>query len=408
MRGPQALPVLLLTVLSVFTAQQSLSPVFPPLAREVGLSEVALGTVMTAGAAVFTATAVFWGRAVDRFGRRRVLLTGIGLSLAGLVGFAVVSQLALAGTLSPGGTLALMLATRSLLFGAGVGAVPVAAMALVAAGTTGEAERTRGMGQIGAVQGLAVALGPALGALLGFAGLLGPVWAAPALVALALVLVAAAVPAAPARTATRDPAKPRTALRPWDPRLWPVLIAGFGLYLTLSMILIVLGFLIQDRLALDAAATVRATGAVSFLAGVVLIGVQGVLVPRLRWAASRLLRTGTPITVVGALALVVATQFWSIGAAMAVLAVGLGLAIPGYVTAPTLLVGPDEQGGVAGLVQAATGLTFVLGPVTGTALYGLSPELALIVAAAACAAATLFVWLHPALRAAREPAGATR
>lgn len=394
----RGLPVLLLAVLSVFTAQQALSPVFAPLAREVGLTEVALGTVLTAGAVVFAATALFWGRAVDRLGQRRVLLLGVGLSLAGLTGFALVSQLALDGALSPGATLAAMIGTRSLLFGAGIGAVPVAAMALVAATTSEETARTRGIGQIGAVQGVAIALGPALGGLLGFAGLLGPVWAAPAVVAAGLGLVALVLPAPPARTTPAPPPNARATLRPWDPRLWPVLLGGFGMYLALSMVVIVLGFLVQDRLGLDAAATVSATGAASFLSGVVLILVQGVVVPRLRWPAARLLRVGAPIAAVGALALVFATEFWSIALVLAGMSIGIGLAAPGYATAPTLLVGPEEQGGVAGLVQAVTGLTFVIGPVGGTALYGLAPEYPLITAAVACGAATLFLWLHPALR----------
>lgn len=398
------LPVLLAAVLAVFTAQQALAPVLAPLAREVGISEIGLGSVITLAAVVFAGTALAWGRAVDRFGHRPVLLTGTALALVGLVGFGVVSQLAVGGALTPGAALAGMIATRSLLFGAGVGAVPVAAIALVAATTADEGARTRGMGRIGAVQGAAIALGPALGGLLGFAGLLGPVWAAPVVVALALLGLALALPhgASPLPAAPpiddRDSQARPPALRPWDPRLWPVLLGGFGLYLALSMILIVLGFLVQDRLGLDAGATVTATGAASFTAGVVLVAVQGVLVPRLRWPAARLLRVGSPIAVLGTLVLLVAGSLWMIIGALALLALGLGLAIPGYTTAPTLLVGPAEQGSVAGLVQIVTGLTFVVGPLAGTALYGLAPEAPLASAAVSCAAATAFVWLHPALR----------
>ena len=70
------LPALLAGVLAAFTAQQALAPVLAPLAREVGLAEVAIGAVMTVAAVVFTATALVWGRAVDRFGHRPVLSPG--------------------------------------------------------------------------------------------------------------------------------------------------------------------------------------------------------------------------------------------------------------------------------------------------------------------------------------------
>ncbi|MFS8104517.1 hypothetical protein LFM09_46185 [Lentzea alba] len=53
-----------------------------------------------------------------------------------------------------------MPATRSLLFGAGIAALPIAALAAASTTTTYEADRTR---TIVAAQGLSLALGPAAG-----------------------------------------------------------------------------------------------------------------------------------------------------------------------------------------------------------------------------------------------------
>ncbi|MHA6628723.1 MFS transporter [Pseudonocardia sichuanensis] len=331
----------------------------------------------------------------------------------------MVGQLALSGFLDPGVTLALMIVTRSVLFGAGVGAVPVAALTYVSTSTSGEADRTRAVGQLGAVQGVAIALGPALGGLLGFAGLLGPIWLAPAVVALVLALVVVALPR-PAAAAHR-PAPPRATLKPWDPRIWPFLLAGFLLFLSLGVVLIVLGFLFQDRLGLDAAGTVRLAGASSFTTGLVLIAVQGGVVPRLGWPALRLLRTGIPIAGLGLLALVVAPGFWTMTRSSMVMGLGLALAIPAYTAAPTLRVRDDEQGGAAGLINATNGATFVVRPLAGTALYQLDPRLPMLAGAASCLLAWAFVTVHPGVRrsvptapgpressACRSPAASTR
>lgn len=408
----RSLPILLVAVVATFTAQQMLAPVLAPLSRAAGLDDIALGAVMTTAAALFTATSLVWGRVVDRVGRRRVLLIGLTAALAGVVGFAVVSQAALAGHLSPTATMLLMMATRALLFGAGIGAVPVAAMSLVAATTEPGPARTRGLGQLGAVQGAANALGPALGGLLGFAGLLGPIWAAPAVVAIALVVVLVGVPADPplVRTTTAAPASdtgaaptPPRPIRPWDPRLWPILLTALLALAVLGLVLIVIGFLVQDRLGLTPEEAVGASGAASFATGVVLVIVQGLAVPRLGWTPVRLMRAGLPVTVAALVALAFAPTLVTITGSLMLLAVGLGLATPGITAAPTMLVGPSEQGSMAGLVNATIGLTFMIGPLAGTSLYQLDDALPALVAAGAAAGATAMAYLHPALARLGEP-----
>lgn len=398
LRSP--LPVLVTAVLVVATAQQALIPVLAPLGREVGLSEIAMGVVMTFAALMFSVTSPLWGRAVDRVGQRSVLLAGMTLCLVGLSAFAVVAELAVAGRL--GGdvvTVTLMVLTRSLLFGAGMGAVPVAAMAWVAANTATTQDRIAGISRIGAVQGVAMALGPALGGMLAFAGLLGPVWFAPALLVLVLVGVAVALPrrVAPGSAAGVAAAAvplPRSGLRPWDARLWPVMVVGFGIFLSLGMTMISLGFLVQDRLDVAGAEAVRTAGLVSSSAGVAMVLAQGVVVPRLGWTPWRLLRTGVPVAGTAVLGLVVADSLPAMCLAMAGVATGVGLAAPGYTSSPTLLVGPEEQGSVAGLVQMVTGATFVLGPLVGSALYGVAPEAPFLGAAVMCGLGTAFVWLR--------------
>jgi len=400
--------ILLLAVLAAVISQQVLVPVLAPLSREVGLTPVELGLVMTVAAVLFAVTSLFWGRVVDRWGHRRVLLAGLATAGLGLVGFAVVAQAALAGLLSPGATLAGMIATRSVVFGIGLGAVPTAAMALIARRTAPGPERTAGIGRLGAVQGVAVALGPALGALLGFAGLLGPVWLAPVAVLVSLLVVAFWVRPAPAAPRADDePGDAPRPVRPWDARMWPVLLTGFLAMLSLGLVLIVVGFLVQDRLGLDAAGTVRMSGLMSFLSGVALVLMQGVVVPRLGWPPVRLLRVGLPIAAVGLLVLAVAPGVVTIGLAMVLLAVGLGLAMPGYTTAATLQAGPQGQGGVAGLVNATNGVTFVIGPLGGTALYTLGTGAPAFVAAFACLLGALLALVHPALRSARPEPAAT-
>jgi len=397
--GSRVLALPFLAVLGAFAGQFVVFPVLPPLAREVGLSEVQLGLVITLAAVAVFVFSPAWGRRSDAWGRKPVLVAGLLGSALALYAFAAVSQLGLAGALSVPTLLVLMLATRGIMFGMVLSAVPVAAQAHVADLTSGERERTKGIAAVGAAQGLALVLGPAVGGLLaGVLGLLGPLYFAPTLVLLAAALVWLLLPAPRPRRAGAAP--PR--LSPLDGRVWPFLVVGFGLFLSLSIVQITVGFLFQDRLNLSAEETAQAVGLGLFVAGLVLVLAQAAVVPRLGWPPLGLMRSGIPVVAAGLAALAVAQSFAPMVAALALVGLGLGLAIPGYTAAPTLLVAGDEQGGVAGLVAATNALTFVFGPLVGTALYELAPSCPYIVGALLISALFVFVLMHLSVRQAPE------
>lgn len=391
---------LLVTVLVVYSAQQVLVPILAPLSRELSLTETQLGLVITVAAAALTVSSPPWGRALDTLGLRTVLLAGLGLATVGLTGFAVVSMLGLSGATTPPVTFGLMLATRSLFFGAGIAALPVAALAVAGTATTSESDRTRAVGLVGAAQGLSLVLGPAAGGALALVSLTLPLYVAPALTVLVGAWVLGVVPRVPAPS--RQGKRP-AVVRPWEAHLWPLFTIGFLLYLSLSLIQVIIGFLIADRLALDSQATAGAVGVVLFVAGLVLVAAQGAVVPKLGWPARRLLRTGIPLAIAAFALLAFAGQLWTITAAFAVLSLGLGLAIPGFTAAPTLVVGKEQQGSVAGLVNATIGATFIAGPLLGTALYEAEPVVPVLASLGAVTAALALAWISPAVRRVSEP-----
>ena len=335
--GPrQRTGVLLLAVLITFSAQQVLMPALAPFARETGPSETELGSVIGIAAGILVLAAPLWARTCALQGPRAILVTGLLLTLVGSGGFALVATAALDGQLSGGTTFALVLLTRGLIFGAGLAAVPVAALAFVAAATSGT-ERTSGIAKAGGAQGAAVVVGPTVGTVAAFAGLLGPLWVAPLFVLLALVLVVLRLP----RTRPTSPPGSRVRLRPWDPRLRSFLLLGLALYTSLGLVLLTLGFAIQDQGGLDPAEAARATGAATVACGVVLGLVQGVLVPRLDLSPRALILLGAPIAAVGLVCLAVAGGALVLGASMVVVALGMGLASPVYMAGPSLAVADE-------------------------------------------------------------------
>lgn len=386
---PKGFAPILLTLLVLYSAQQLLTPVLAPLSRQLGLAESQLGLVITVAALALTVGSAVWGRLLDRVGARTVLLVGILLAALGLTGFAVVAYAGIAGQASTAAVLGLFLLTRSLLFGFGIAAVPVAALASAAALSEGEAARTRLIGFVGAAQGLSLIVGPAVGGGLAVSSLLLPVYVAPIVVAGLGVFVLIRVPALP-----RGESRPPSArLSPFDLRIAPFLAIGFLLYLSLSLVQVVIGFIIADRLGLGPTDTSGASALALVAAGIVLVVAQAVAVPKLGWPPMRLLRIGIPIAIVGYILLLLAPQLWMIVLSFAVLALGLGLAVPGFTSATTLAIDHTQHGAVAGLINATIGATFVIGPLTSTVLYQLAPIAPPLAAATAAVLALAATWI---------------
>jgi MFS family permease len=140
-------PILLvcLAVFGLMTGQQMVNPILPPLTREFGFSELALGIVMAVGASGVVLASPFWGRRSVSWGHRPVLLISLMGAMVGLLAFAIVAQVGLTGALALPLLFTLILVSRGLVFGLAWAATPVTAQSYVADTTSGTAERVRGM-----------------------------------------------------------------------------------------------------------------------------------------------------------------------------------------------------------------------------------------------------------------------
>ncbi|GAA4658072.1 MFS transporter [Streptomyces chumphonensis] len=392
-RKPQV-PLLLGAVFLVFLGHMSLSPIIAPLSREVGLAEWQIGATVSTAALAVVLTSQFWGRRSQSLGRKPVLVTACAIATATMTGFAVVAWFGMTGAITGTALFVAFLLLRGVGFGGAIAAVPPTAQAYIADITTDEQARVKGMAGVGSVQAMAMVGGALVGGALSAFGLIVPLIATPVLMAAALLLLATRLRAEARHELIPSPAQ----VNPLDPRVWPFLVAGFGMFTSLGFIQVIMGFLVQDRLDLDSALTGVVTGGALLAAGVGLILAQAVIVPRVNWTPPALLRVGSATAVLGFILLTPDLGLAPLVAANVLIGVGLGLATPGYTAGPTLLVRRDEQGALAGLVNATNGLTFVVAPIAGTVLYGTAPSLPALVGAVIMAAVALFTFTHPRFR----------
>lgn len=397
---PAAAPItpqislVLSAVFLVFLAHTTIGPIIAPLSREVGLAEWQIGFTISASASMVVLSSQFWGRRSQSWGRKPVLGVAFSVATVTMGMFALLAHLGMQGVVTGTTLFVLFVLMRGLGFGTAMAAVPPTAQAYIADVTHDTATRVKGMAGVGAVQGVAMIGGAVLGGVLASFGLLMPLLAVPVLLAAGLWLVVFRLRREPRTALIERPA----GIRPTDRRVLPFLLAGFGMFTSLGFVQIITGFLVQDRLGLDGEMTGLVTGGTLLAAGIGMIISQSLIVPRSGWSPPTLLRVGTPVALLGFVLLIPDAGLVMILVAILLTGLGLGIAVPGYTAGPTLLVRREEQGGLAGLVGATNGLTFVVAPTASTALYGLWAPLPVIVGAAVMAMVVVLVTVHPRLR----------
>lgn len=388
------IPLLLLVVLLIYVGQMMINTIIAPLARAVNLAEWHIGATVSVAAFMLMVAGPFWGKRSQSWGGKRVLQIAFSLGIVTTALFALIAWFGMSGAIAGTGLFILFVALRGVGFGLSIAAVTPTAQAYIANATTTEAARVKAMAGIGAMQGIAMILGAALGGALAMRGLMTPLLVVPVILSAALLLVTLRLRREDKRRRIEQPAQ--ISIR--DPRVWPFLVAGLGLLTSLGFIQIVAGFLAQDRLALGPEQAGFTTGMLLLSCGLGFVVAQAVIVPKSKWSPVTLLRVGASIATIAFCTLLVDGGLPLLAVSLVLVGIGIGIAMPGYTAGPTLAVSREEQGGLAGLSTATAGAAFIISPVTSTALYGLWQPLPLIIGALMMAFVVVFMCTYRGFR----------
>lgn len=369
-RGPLA--ILFLGLVTVGISRSMLFAVLPPIAREIGLTEVLVGLMFAAAAAMFALTSPMWGRIADARGRVFVIavgLGGFGLMMLPFTGAIAVAQMGLL----PLWAVFLALFVPRVASAAASAAVFPGAQAYVA-DTTTVRDRTSGTSLVAAAMGFGLIAGPGLAGLMTGFGLLTPMYMAAGLGILGGVMAWRFLPEPPRRQRLdgNDDA-PRLRLR--DGRIFAMLPLSAAISMMVAVTQQTSAFYFQDILGLDAAGTAQATGtALMAMAGATLL-VQTMIVQRFRLTPPVLIYAGLSLGIAAYALLIVAGTFAELTAGLVMVGIAFGMANPGIAAAISLSVTPDEQGQAAGFNSSMSATGFMVGSLVGPGGYTLMADL---------------------------------
>ena len=371
--------ILSFTLLVVMLGYSLAMPLLPFYIELFGVGGRELGWLVSTYSLMQLICAPIWGVLSDRYGRKPILAIGV-------LGYTITLFLfGLAQSF-------LMLFLARSLSGILSSATMPTAMAYISENSPQE-EKSKGMGQLGAMVGAGVIIGPLLGGLLSTDSLSLPFFVGSGLAFLALLLVIFLLPESklassstdelnlsneeqpsvevgPANSNATHPLRTRdiylrVILSPVGILLLLIFIMSFGLTNFQNMI----GLYVVDKFAFNT----KQVGVIWMIMGGVLILVQGVLTGPLskKLGELPLIRIGLFGGAIGfvlvALAINYTTALLAIGFFICMLAL-IGPSLNAYISG----FAGEHQGAVMGLNSAMTSLGRVLGPLWGGYIYDIN------------------------------------
>lgn len=355
--GQGSRPVLFLTVFIHLLGFGIIIPLLPYYAETYGASGLTVGLLAASFSLAQFLFAPLWGRLSDRVGRRPVLLGSLLVTGVSYLLFAAAASLPM------------LFASRIL---AGIAGAAISTAQAYVADTTTPAERTKGMGLIGAAFGMGFIFGPALGGVLSHWGYAVPAYVAAGFAFIASVYAFFRLPEslppglrAEAITSRQAPIAFIHALG--RPRIGPVLVTFFITTLCFAGMEAMLALFCEHRYGLRR----EIFGLLLMYVGVVSAVMQLTLVGRLvrRFGERALVRSGLLCMALAFLVCGSAPPMALFLLAMGVVAVGSGLSTPSLSGLASLVTPVDEQGGVLGIYQSLGSLARAVGPFLGGMAY---------------------------------------
>jgi MFS family permease len=375
----------------------ALQSVMPAIGREIGIADFYVAIAYTWSAVLWVVLAPYWAEKSDRHGRKTLTIMGVSGFIVSMFLCGLTLIAGLRGWVGGVLTFSLFALFRAIYGGLGC-ATPSATQAYLASKTR-RSGRVAALSALSSSFGLGTIIGPAVAPLfvVPVLGLAGPLFGFSAIgtaVVLAIILwlpndrygrrvgrgaamsypSLASQPTGASVVAATSPRRQRR-LKWRDPRIRPWILAGVAAGHAQAATLTCIGFFVIDRLHLPPSGSEGPIAIVMMAGAAATLGAQWGLIPRLGLSPRALILWGALIAAAGLIGTMLSHDLYGITIAFAVASLGFGFTRPGFTAGASLAVPLAEQGAVAGVITSANGISYVLAPGVGIALYGLNPDL---------------------------------
>ena len=328
-------------------------PLMPLYAKNFGASPAVIGWLIASFSIAQLAMSPIWGRLSDRYGRRPMLLVGLGAECIAFVMFGLAH------------TYWMLLGSR-LVQGAGGGTTGV--VQAYVGDSVEKSQRAKALGWLSASTSAGVMIGPAIGSLAAHFGNAAPGFFAAGLCFLNMLFAWRVLPESKPSHHTGAKRSIRAAMwgvveHPFapQPRLIWIYAVGMGAFSAMSACV---ALYFNDRFGL----TTKTIGWVFVYTGALAVVMRSIILGKaVDWLGeTRIMRVGALIFALGLGLYTAPSALWGMALVIPLVPIGQALLFPAVTALSSHRTDPSELGQMMGVQQAFGGMARILSPVWAT------------------------------------------
>ena len=384
---PNTIWILAAGLLCVGAGQTIVFITIPPIARDLGLNEIQIGSIFATSAVAWMILSPVWGSLSDSLGRKKIVIVGLLGFAISLVLFSLTISLGQKELLT--GTLLFVLLVSARVLNGIFGSATRPSSGGWVADISSINSRSRAFARLDSGFSMGRILGPALAGLLLLVSYTAPFFffAAGAFIVIVLVIFQQSPPKI-------SSSKEVKKLSMFDSRVWPFLIVSAAFGICNASLFQTSSFFFQDVITPSSENYIALASVGFMLTGLGVLNGQLLIADRLQTSPGSLIKLGVIFNCLSLLGYAYSSSLVQVYICLFFFGLGNGMLGPGISSSLSLSVGKDYQGVAGGFLGMVIPIGHVASPLISMPLYTINPVYPYILGSSLMFLCTVFIFTN--------------
>ena len=382
---PSGIWILSLGLLCVGAGQSVVFITIPPLVRDLGLTEIQIGSIFASSALAWMFLSPYWGKLSDKIGRKRVVIIGLFGFAVSLILFSLAISLGREGILH--GTILFTILIAARLINGMFGSATRPAAGAWVADITNPEERSRAFARLDSGFSMGRIFGPAVAGFLLLVSYTAPFYLFASMALIVILLITKQK----AYKGNSDLTDTNTSIKATSKEVWPFLVVSAAFGICNAALVQTSSFYFQDVITRGAENYIALASVGFMLSALGILTGQLLVADRMQTSPGSLIRLGSLFLCVSLVGIGFSSSLSQVYIALYFYGMGGGMLGPGISSSLSLSVGKDNQGAASGFLGMVIPVGHVISPLLAMPLYMVLPSAPYFLGAIIMLVAMIFI-----------------